>query len=156
MVRVVPAGVEGYLAGLGDPARRSPGLRRLARDHESFVRALCSERAPLARRFLVVVPSEPAPGAGRARAPWPWGRGDGGASAADDVPASLRRLSLRCAEVARALAACGVGTRRLGGPELLALFRESLGAGPLPHRPSAGTGPVVIAPADGGWEADRA
>ena len=150
LVRVVPGDVEGYLSGLRRPGVRSPLLRRLAVDHEAFVRGIARERTLLDRRFYVIVPSGPAPAPGRPRAAWPWrGRAGGTHRTASDLAAHSRRLSFRCGEVAQALAACGVSTRRLGGAELLSLWRESLGARPAPHAEPLAPAPVVTRPARG-------
>ena len=67
LVRVVPADVEGYLAGLGEAGPGTETLTRLRRDHEAFVRRIARERTLLDRRFHVVVPA----GVDGARSPGP-------------------------------------------------------------------------------------
>ena len=57
LVRVVPTDVEGYLAGVRAARAGSDTLRRLALDHEAFVRRIARERTLLDRRFYVVVPA---------------------------------------------------------------------------------------------------
>ena len=58
IVRVLPTDVEGYLAGLRERlgGGTSEASRRLALDHEGFVRRLARERTLLERRFYVTVP----------------------------------------------------------------------------------------------------
>ena len=125
LVRVVPADVEGYIAGLheGGLVPGASGLGRLLADHEAFVRRLARERAPLARRFYVVVPAET--GAGPARPGpsrrWRWGGGERGRGS--ELAAASRLLATRTDEVAQGLAAFGVPARRLSGGELLGLWR---------------------------------
>ena len=153
LVRVVPGDVEDYLEGLRRPGRASPLLRRLALDHEAFVRGIARERTLLDRRLYVVVPAAPPDGEGP-RLPWR-GRRPRGGRPGSGLDGASGLLALRCAEVAQALGACGVRTRRLGSPELLELWRESLGGRPLPGAGAPEPAPVVTAPARGREEARR-
>src|SRR5919106_4893496 len=59
VVRILPTDVEAYLDGLRQRprARGDETLRRLALDHESFVRRLAREGSLLERRFYVVIPA---------------------------------------------------------------------------------------------------
>ena len=102
VVRILPTDVEPYLAALRGRAsgRGAEALRRLALDHEAFVRRLARERTLLERRFYVVIPAGPgrAPSSGAASAGR--GRGDRGAPARAlrrraDSSRSAARRSLR-------------------------------------------------------------
>lgn len=144
LVRVVPTDVEVYLAGL----RRRGGLdratgqrgargdrtgdlwRRLAQDHETFVRRIARERTLLDRRCYVVVPAGTGGAFERTGIAWPWRRPPQ-AAATQKATAARRALAFRCAEVAQGLAACGVPTRRLAGDELVALWRATLAGAPV-------------------------
>ena len=147
LVRVVPTDVEGYLAGLGDARSGTGTLRRLALDHAAFVRRIARERTLLDRRFYVVVP------AGRDGAPergapgWPglpWRRGAQPRRQRSDLAGARRRLAFRSGEVTAGLGAFGVSTRRLGGEELAALWRDTLAGGAVsPARESLLASPVV-------------
>ena len=60
LVRILPTNVEPYLAGSRTNVTshaNSEAIRRLALDHEMFVRRLARERTLLERRFYLVVPS---------------------------------------------------------------------------------------------------
>ena len=154
LVRVVPADVEGYLAGLGGARRGTETLRRLALDHEAFVRRIARERTLLDRRFFVVLPAEVDAAPGRAAPGWPGlGRllrpGTQSPRQQSDLARARRTLSFRCGEVAQGLGSFGVSTRRLGGEELAALWRATLGggaAGVSGYEPPVAT-PVVTSPA---------
>src|SRR3972149_872441 len=92
VVRILPTDVEAYLAGLRGrfAGRGGEALRRLALDHEAFVRRLARERMLLERRFYVVVPAGlegafdrrgirlPRPGRGGGAPPRRGGGGRGG------------------------------------------------------------------------------
>ncbi len=144
LVRVVPTDVERYLAGLrgSDPARGGTMLRRLAADHEAFVRGIARERTLLDRRFYVIVPAGIDGSPKRRRPGWPWGRrgGEAGQQGSDQLAAS-RRLSFRCGELIEGLGAFGVEARRLDGEQLVRLWRDALGA-----RPSAHGGELIPTP----------
>ncbi len=145
LVRVVPADIEGYLSGLGGALGGTETLRRLARDHEAFVRRIASERTLLDRRFYVVVPAE---ADGAPERGWPGVRRllrPGGQSPRQqsDLTRARRTLAFRSGEVAQGLGAFGVSTRRLGEGELVALWRAALGGGGVG---TAGDEPPVAAP----------
>lgn len=131
LVRVVPADVERYLAGLHSTAVR-PELRRLLIDHQAFVRRIAGERALLERRFYVVVPGgvEGASRHGSQHTPWRRRRRSGVESPLADAG---RRLRFRCNELTQGLAAFGVSARRLNRDELVTLWRDCLGT-PRPAR----------------------
>lgn len=128
LVRVVPTDVEGYLAGLREARAGTETLRRLALDHESFVRRIARERTLLDRRFFVVVPAGMDGAFERRGVALPWRRSPRQGRLRADLMAARRRLSFRCSEVTQGLGAFGVITRRLDGEELAALWRETLGA----------------------------
>lgn len=127
LVRIVPTDVEVYLSGLRESRSARPGdiWRRLALDHETFVRRLARERTLLDRRCYVVVPA----GAGgvfeRTGFAWPR-RPAGRRDEATTLAVARRTLTFRCSELAQGLAAFGVPTRRLAAEELVALWRASL------------------------------
>ncbi len=146
LVRVVPTDVEVYLDGLrrrgemrgqrGARGDRSADLwRRLAQDHETFVRRIARERTLLDRRCYVVVPAGMGGAFERSGIAWPrapWRRPQH--AAAGTAIVARRALAFRCAEVAQGLAAFGVPTRRLGDDELIALWRASLAGTPVTAR----------------------
>lgn len=143
LVRIVPTDVEVYLAGLrAARGNRSEDLwRRLAHDHETFVRRIARERTLLDRRSYVVVPAGTGGAFERTGIAWPWRRTDRKREAAT-LLAARRALAFRSAEIAQGLAAFGVPTRRLDGAELAALWRASLAgaaltAGAQPPPPSS-------------------
>ena len=158
LVRVVPADVEGYLAGLGGARGGTETLRRLVLDHEAFVRRIARERTLLDRRFFVVLPAgmDGTPGRGGPR--WP-GLGWRGRRSArpqrqqSDLARARRTLSFRCGEVAQGLGSFGVSTRRLDAGELAALWRAALGGGAAgvsggtAGREALVAAPVVTSPA---------
>jgi len=140
LVRVVPTDVDVYLDGLHGRGRvesrhgargdRTADLwRRLAQDHEAFVRRIARERTLLDRRCYVVVPAGTGGAFERTGIAWPWRRPD--RAPAGTAVAARRALAFRCAEVTQGLAACGVPTRRLGGDELVALWRAALAGAPV-------------------------
>ena len=134
LVRVVPADIEGYLAGLRGAGPRPGTLDRLRRDHEAFVRRIASERTLLDRRFYVVVPAEEGAAPGRDGAVRPglrrmWRPGARSARGRDDLAGARRTLAFRSDEVARGLGSFGVGARRLGEGELAALWCDALAGG---------------------------
>ncbi|MCY4641036.1 MAG: hypothetical protein OXC94_11935 [Chloroflexi bacterium] len=153
LVRVVPADVEGYLAGLGDAPRGTETLRRLARDHEAFVRRIASERTLLDRRFYVVVPAGADAAPGREAPGWPGLRrllrpGAHSPRRQSDLTRARRTLAFRSGEVAQGLGSFGVSARRLGAGELAALWRDTLGG--AAGRAGGGVvdpAPVVTSPA---------
>lgn len=127
LVRVVPTDVDGYLQGMRRE-RRGPGteqLRRLALDHEAFVRRVARERTLLDRRFYIVVPSSEGSAVVRT-AVWPWRRRADEERRASDLLAARRRLAFRCEEIAQGLAGFGVSARRLADAELAALWAATL------------------------------
>lgn len=160
LVRVVPADIERYLAGLSGARAGSEAMRRLARDHRAFVRRIARERTLLGRRFFVVIPAERegglrggAPG-GPAWRVLPWRSGRPPGRRQGDLDRTRRTLSFRAGEVMRGLGSFGVETRRLGGEELQSLWRETLAPRAAWRPPPAAT-PVVTS-VRGGGEADRA
>src|SRR6266545_4647719 len=74
IVRVLPTDVEAYLTGLRERlgGGSSESLRRLALDHESFVRKLARDRTLLERRFYVIVPAHLEGAVERGGIRWPW------------------------------------------------------------------------------------
>ena len=156
LVRVVPADVEGYLAGLGEAGPGTEMLRRLRRDHESFVRRIARERTLVDRRFHVVVPA----GADGAREPgrpaWrdllrPRRRVAAAGDRRDDLARARRTLAFRCGEVERGLGSFGVACRRLRGEELAALWRSAVvgGAAGGSGRVTPVATPVAVHPGQG-------
>lgn len=143
LVRIVPTDVEVYLAGLRDSRSARPGdiWRRLALDHETFVRRLARERTLLDRRCYVIVPA----GAGgvfeRTGFAWPR-RSSVRRDEATTLAVARRTLTFRCSELAQGLAAFGVPTRRLAAGELVALWRASLTGTPV----TAGGAPPLATP----------
>ena len=145
VVRILPTDVEAYLGGLRERfgGRGGEVLRRLALDHEAFVRRLARERTLLERRFYVVVPAgmEGPPQAGRGIR-WPWQVMPRNVRHSLEVAA--RQLDFRCQELAQALASFGVATRRLSSEELAHLWNGILRS-ELVSLPTVGAGhrPVV-------------
>jgi conjugal transfer ATP-binding protein TraC len=118
VVRVLPVDVARYVDDLEARARRlSTGMAALAGEHVAFVRRLARTRTLLERRFYVVVPAQDAPV--RRRRCWPLGRRSD--PTVDDAP-RRRQLVVRCEEVARQLARCGLSVRRLGSTDLAQLY----------------------------------
>jgi hypothetical protein len=128
IVRVLPTDVEAYLMGLRERLGEGSGeaVRRLALDHESFVRKLARDRTLLERRFYVIVPA----GLGDAFEPrgirWPWHNRS--ASRHQNFEAAASQLAHRCQEIAGGLGAFGVVTRWLGSEELVQLWSSCLDA----------------------------
>ena len=148
LVRVVPTDVEGYLAGLRDARSGTDTIRRLALDHEAFVRRIARERTLLDRRFYVVVPAGMDGAFERKGLRWPWRRNARQGQQRSDLIAAQRKLAFRCGEVMQGLGSFGVTTRRLDGEALAALWRETLGGvatAASRHAPLIAT-PVVIRP----------
>jgi hypothetical protein len=122
VVRILPTDVEPYLAALRAQAscRSAETLRRLALDHEAFVRRLARERTLLER-------------------PWQ-GRATGHRQGLD---AAREQLAFRCQEIAQGLDGFGVTTRRLSSDELVELWSSVLGSEIAPGRTAAAQ-PVVV------------
>src|SRR5690606_16194913 len=76
LVRIVPTDVEVYLRGLHQARgpRSADIWRRLAQDHEAFVRRIARERTLLDRRCYVVVPAGIGGAFERTGVAWPWRR----------------------------------------------------------------------------------
>ncbi len=148
LVRVVPTDVEGYLAGVRAARSNSDTLRRLALDHEVFVRRIARERTLLDRRFYVVVPAGMDGAFERTRLRWPWRRGAQREQLRNDLLLASRKLAFRCGEVLQGLGSFGVVGRRLDGEELAALWRATLGVVPVgvSRRAPLVATPVVIRP----------
>lgn len=151
VARILPTDVEGYLAGLrktrladGQGFRgSSEAVRRLALDHETFVRRLARERTLLERRFYVVVPAGLEGTFERKAIRWPWQAMPGNARQTRE--AATRQLTFRCYELVQAMASFGVNTRRLLSQELAGLWSDFLrseiaSSGLIVHQQ-----PVVIA-----------
>ena len=141
VVRILPTDVEAYLAGLRERlgGRGGEALRRLALDHESFVRRLARERTLLERRFYVVIPAGLEGVFERRGIRWPW---QATPDVRQNLEAAARQLGFRCEELAQALASFGVATRRLSSEELAhlwnAFLRHELGSSSTlaaSHRP---------------------
>jgi hypothetical protein len=149
LVRVVPTDVEVYLAGLraGQQARDGDVWRRLAQDHETFVRTIARERTLLDRRGYVIVPAGTGGAFDRTGIAWPRRRR---ARERSTLLAARRALAFRCAEIEQGLAAFGVPVRRLDGADLVALWRAALAGTPVTAggAPPAAT-PVLMARAAG-------
>jgi hypothetical protein len=126
VVRILPTDVEAYLDGLRQRprVRDDDTLRRLALDHEAFVRRLARERALLERRFYIVIPAGLDGASERRRMRWPW------QEAPSDVlrhlEAAAHQLDFRAQEISLALASFGVSSRRLGGDEIAQLWSDCL------------------------------
>ncbi len=118
LVRSVPVDLGRYLTGIEERASQDlpDALTALAHDHVAFVHGLARQRTLLERRLYVVVPAE-APVAAAWR---PWRRRRDGM--APERAAARRQLTLRCDEVSRQLARCGVTVRRLDDTALAQLY----------------------------------
>jgi hypothetical protein len=118
--------VEAYLAGLrGRPRGRSgEALRRLALDHEAFVRRLGRERTLLERRFYVIVPAGLEGTFERHGIRWPWQKMS--SDIRQNLDAASRQLTFRCQELTQALASFGVAARRLDTEETTQLWSACL------------------------------
>src|SRR3990172_2335771 len=128
VVRILPTDVEPYLAALRQRAdgRGTEALRRLALDHEAFVRRLARERTLLERRFFVVIPAGLEGAFERRGIRWPWQTRPG--SHHQGLEAASGQLTFRCQELAQGLGAFGVATHRLGSDELGEIWCSFLGA----------------------------
>lgn len=133
VVRILPTDVESYLTGLREPrlrgaqgfgGRGGEALRRLALDHETFVRRLARERTLLERRFYVVVPAGLEGAFERRGIRWPWQGAP--RNVRHNLEAAARQLAFRCQELAQALTSFGVATRRLNSEELAHLWNGFL------------------------------
>jgi len=146
VVRILPTDVEPYLTALRGQAsaRGAEALRRLALDHEAFVRRLARERTLLERRFYVVVPAGLEGAFDHRGIRWPWqGRP---ASNRQGLEAAREQLTFRCQEIAQGLGGFGVATRRLGSDELIELWSSFLGREVAAGRSAAAAQPVVVGP----------
>jgi len=147
LVRILPTNVEPYLAGFRTNVTthaNSEAIRRLALDHEMFVRRLARERTLLERRFYLVVPAGHSEGEGHAAIHWPWqhatrGRDD------QQLAVAAAQLDARCHEIAQGLTSFGVSSRRLRSEELAELWAACLCSQVSQVAPSlsAGARPVV-------------
>ncbi len=128
IVRVLPTDVEAYLIGLRErlSGGASEALRRLALDHESFVRKLARDRTLLERRFYVIVPTGREGAFERRGVRWPWHQRS--LSRHQNFEAASSQLTHRCQEIAEGLGAFSVVARRLGSEELVQLWSSCLDA----------------------------
>lgn len=132
LVRVQPADVEGYLAGLRSRSDAGnylhPALARLALDHEAFVRRLAREHVLLDRRFYVVVPAgDDAPDGAALMPPVAWWPGRRRPpTPAQQAAVAVRQLAARCGQVTEGLVGLGLAVRRLAEEELAALWYAML------------------------------
>ena len=144
VVRILPTDVEPYLTALRGQAstRSAETLRRLALDHEAFVRRLARERTLLERRFYVVVPAGLEGAFERRGVRWPWqGRP---ADHQRGLEAAREQLAFRCQEIAQGLGGIGVAARRLGSDELIELWSAFLGSEVPRARTAVAAQPVVV------------
>jgi hypothetical protein len=143
VVRILPTDVEAYLDGLRrrPRARGDETLRRLALDHEAFVRRLARERSLLERRFYLVIPAGLEGVFEKRGMHWPW------QSPPRDIrrnlDAAAHQLDFRSQEVIQALASFGVMGQRLNTDELSLLWCEFLRTEVLASPSLAGYRPVV-------------
>jgi hypothetical protein len=146
IVRVLPTDVEGYLAGLRERLGGgvSEALRRLAFDHEGFMRKLARDRTLVERRFYLVVPASLEGEFARGGIRWPWQ--ERSRAGRHNFEAAVNQLEDRSQEIAGGLGAFGVATRRLGSVELVDLWSSSLDAGAPPGSHSASALPIRVAP----------
>ncbi len=147
LVRILPTNVEPYLAGFRTNVTshaNSEAIRRLALDHEMFVRRLARERTLLERRFYLVVPSGHSEGEGHVAVRWPWQRATRGPDEQQLAVASAQ-LDARCHEIAQGLTSFGVSSQRLRSEELAELWAACLCSQVSQAAPSlsAGARPVV-------------
>ena len=124
VVRVLPTDVERYLEEVQRRARQDlpERLAEIARDHVLFLRRQARNRALLDRRFLLIVPADPAVAHSR-RTWWPFGRRSSPSASAESA---RQQLSFRAAELLRQLSRCGLQARRLGDAELAQLYYSCL------------------------------
>ncbi|MPZ48926.1 MAG: hypothetical protein GEU75_06395 [Dehalococcoidia bacterium] len=145
LVRILPTDVEVYL----ETVRRRPALRgddmlrRLALDHESFVRQLARERALLERRFFLIVPAGLEGVFEHRGMRWPWQNGP--KDVRRNLEAASEQLDFRCRETAQSLASFGVSSRRLSGDEVMQLWGDCLRPEAAAPGLLGGRGPVVTA-----------
>ncbi len=149
LVRILPTNIEPYLKGFrtnGTTHANSEAIRRLALDHELFVRRLARERTLLERRFYLVVPSGHGDGEGHAGVRLPWRRSNRQRDE-QQLAVAAARLDARCHELAQGLTSFGVSSRRLPSGELAELWTACLCSQVSQIAPSltAGARPVVTA-----------
>ncbi len=149
LVRILPTNVEPYLAGFRTNVTthaNSEAIRRLALDHEMFVRRLARERTLLERRFYLVVPSGHADGEGHVAIRWPWQRSGRGRDG-QQLAVAAAQLDARCHEIAQGLTSFGVSSQRLRSEALAELWAACLCSQVSQVAPSlsAGARPVVAA-----------
>lgn len=145
VVRILASDVETYLEGLRQRSGSlaSDTLRRLALDHEAFVRRLSRERTLLERRFYLVVPAGLANAFEHVGLRWPWQRQ--ARTSAQNLEAASRQLAFRCDEITQGLGSFGVVARRLDTAELIELWSCFLGTGPAVAQSANATGrPVIV------------
>jgi hypothetical protein len=152
IVRVLPTDVEAYLTGLRERLGGGSGesLRRLALDHESFVRKLARDRTLLERRFYVIVPAGREGAFERRGVRWPWHQRS--PSRHQNFEAASSQLTHRCQEIVEGLGAFGVVTRRLGSDELVQLWSSCLDA----EAPTGGHSALMPLPVVSGLRQERA
>jgi hypothetical protein len=147
LVRILPTNVEPYLKGFRTNVTshaNSEAIRRLALDHEIFVRRLARERTLLERRFYIVLPSGHTDGEGHVAIRWPWQRSRRGRDE-QQLAVAAAQLDARCHEIAQELTSFGVSSRRLPSEELAELWAACLCSQVSQLAPSlsAGARPVV-------------
>lgn len=149
LVRVLPTNIEPYLktfrANVTTYANSDP-IRRLALDHELFVRRLARERTLLERRFYLVVPSGNGVAEQHPGIHWPWRRRTRQRDE-QQLAVAAAQLDARCHELAQGLTSFGITSRRLKSEELAELWTACLCAQVSQIAPSltAGRRPVVTA-----------
>jgi hypothetical protein len=143
VVRILPTDVEAYLDGLRQRprARGDEMLRRLALDHESFVRRLARERSLLERRFYVVIPAGLEGVFEKRGMRWPWQAPP--KDVRQHLEAAALQLDFRSQETIAALATFGVPASRLGSEELVSLWGAFLRTEVLSAPTLAGGRPVI-------------
>ncbi len=149
LVRILPTNVEPYLKGFRTNVTshaNSEAIRRLALDHEMFVRRLARERTLLERRFYIVLPSGHTEGEGHVAIRWPWQRGPRGRDE-QQLAVAAAQLDARCHEIEQGLTSFGVSSRRLRSGDLAELWTACLCSQVSQIAPSlvAGARPVVTA-----------
>ncbi|PWB43441.1 MAG: hypothetical protein C3F10_12225 [Dehalococcoidia bacterium] len=149
LVRILPTNVEPYLKGFRTNVTthaNSEAIRRLALDHEIFVRRLARERTLLERRFYLVVPSGREDGDGHTSLRWPWQRLSRERNE-QQLAVAAAQLDARCHELSQGLTSFGVSSRRLRSEELAELWTACLCSQVSQVAPSltAGARPVVTA-----------
>lgn len=149
LVRVLPTNIEPYLKGFRTNVTshaNSEPIRRLALDHELFVRRLARERTLLDRRFYLVVPSGHGEAESHTGARWPWQRRNRERDE-QQLAVAAAQLDARCHEFAQGLTSFGIVSRRLRSEELAELWTACLCSQVSQIAPSltAGARPVVTA-----------